>query len=129
VNLAITVLVKAAVPPYEQIRSQIADHILSGHLTDNDRLPTVRALAADLGVAANTVSRAYSELEADGLVASRRRTGTVVTRRPDRPDDESVRQAAARLAEEAHRAGLGDDTVLAIVRNALLTDTPARTAT
>lgn len=68
-------------------------------------------------------------LEADGLVASRRRTGTVVTHRPDRPDDAAVRRAAAQLADEAHRAGLGDDTVLAIVRSALLTDTPARTAT
>lgn len=69
----IEVDVGAAVPPYEQIRAQLAGHIASGRLRAGDRLPTVRTLAADLGIAVGTVTRAYRELEAQGLVASRRR--------------------------------------------------------
>ena len=82
--LDITVDVKSPTPPYEQIRSQIAAYVHGGVLEAGARLPTMRALAADLGVATGTVARAYGELEAEGLIASRRRTGTVVTG-PGRP--------------------------------------------
>ncbi|WP_406111849.1 GntR family transcriptional regulator [Streptomyces sp. NBC_01003] len=58
-------------PPYEQVRLQLADLILGGHLAENDRLPAVRQLAADLGLAAGTIARAYRELESANLVISR----------------------------------------------------------
>ncbi|MFW3170441.1 GntR family transcriptional regulator [Geodermatophilus sp. CPCC 206100] len=75
--------------------------------------------AADLGVAPGTVARAYAELEAAGLVTSRRRTGTVVTGRdPAPPAEDRVRATADRLATEARAAGLDGDTVLALVRAA-----------
>src|SRR6476660_3684652 len=64
--------------PFEQVRAQVEAQIRSGRLVPGDRLPTVRALAADLGLAANTVARAFKELEAAGLVETRRRAGTVV---------------------------------------------------
>lgn len=73
----------AATAPYEQIRSQIASLINLGELATGSKLPTVRALATDLGVAAGTVARAYKELEAEGLISSRRRAGTVVNERPE----------------------------------------------
>jgi GntR family transcriptional regulator len=120
VSLDITVDVQAAVPPYEQIRSQIAAYVEGGLLDDGARLPTMRALAADLGVATGTVGRAYAELEAAGLVASRRRTGTVVTRPVQRPAEEEVRRTATQLAVQARDAGLDGETVLGIVRAALL---------
>ena len=66
-------------PPYEQIRVQVAELVHRGVLTPGDRLPPVRTLAADLGVAAGTVARAYTELETDGLVAGQGRLGTLVT--------------------------------------------------
>ncbi|HEY5319867.1 MAG TPA: GntR family transcriptional regulator [Galbitalea sp.] len=66
-----------ATPPFEQIRSQLANHIRAGTLEDGYRLPSVRQLAADLRVAAGTVARAYTALEADGLIESSR-TGTRV---------------------------------------------------
>lgn len=75
---SITIDLDDAVPPYEQIRRQIASLIAIGELGPGDRLPTVRALAADLGVAVGTVSRAYKELEASGVLESRRRLGTIV---------------------------------------------------
>jgi GntR family transcriptional regulator len=68
----------SAVPPYEQIRHQIADLIRHGTLPAGSRLPPVRQLAADLGVANGTVARAYQELEATGLIITRRAAGTRV---------------------------------------------------
>ena len=65
-------------PPYEQIRHQLAQMIGAGTLAEGTQLPPIRQLAADLGLAANTVARAYRELEHEGLVRSRVRHGTVV---------------------------------------------------
>jgi len=117
----ITVDVGAAIPPYEQIRSQIAAFVQGGRLTEGARLPTMRALAADLGVAVGTVGRAYAELEAAGLVTSRRRTGTVVSAAAAPPAaEERVRATAAQLAVQVREAGVDAETVLAIVRAALV---------
>ena len=66
------------VPPYEQVRTQVASQASSGDLPAGTKLPTVRALATDLGLAPNTVARAYKELEADGVVVTRGRRGTFV---------------------------------------------------
>lgn len=115
----IAVDLKGPTPPYEQIRSQIAAHVHGGLLADGARLPTMRALAADLGVATGTVARAYAELEAAGLVASRRRTGTVVTGPARAPAEDAVRATAATLAAQARQAGVDAETVLSIVRAAL----------
>lgn len=59
-------------PPYEQIRGQLATMIASGVLRPGDQLPSIRQLAADLGLAANTVARSYRELVAAGLGADAR---------------------------------------------------------
>jgi GntR family transcriptional regulator len=63
-----------ATPPFEQIRSQLANHIRAGTIEGGYRLPSVRQLAADLRLAAGTVARAYTALE----VESSRSTGTRV---------------------------------------------------
>ena len=65
-------------PAYEQIRNQVVAAIADGSLRPGTRLPTVRQLAGDLGLAANTVARAFRELETEGHVATRGRNGTVV---------------------------------------------------
>jgi len=72
----LTVDTSSPVPPYEQIRAQIAALVSGGGLRAGDRLPPVRQLAADLALAAGTVARAYKELESAGVVVTRRRTGT-----------------------------------------------------
>lgn len=127
---AIQVDLRNAVPPYEQIRAQIAGHIATGTLGPGDRLPTVRDLASDLGIAIGTVQRAYRELESAGLVLSRRRHGTTVaptgTGRPTAPSPTDpapavVRRAAHALVREARSAGLSDGDVLDLVRGALAT--------
>lgn len=94
----------SGIAPYEQVRVQLAARIGDGRLPAGSRLPTVRALAAELGLAVNTVARVYKELEADGLVATEGRRGTRVTGRVATP--ETVRDVAAALALEARRAGL-----------------------
>ena len=66
------------VPPFEQIRSRVAELIVSGALADGERLPAVRQLAGDLRVAPGTVARAYKELETAGLLVTRRGAGTRV---------------------------------------------------
>lgn len=69
------------VPPYEQIRAQLAELVSSGKLAEGARLPAIRQLAGDLGLAPGTVARAYRELESAGLVVSRVRHGTTVAAR------------------------------------------------
>jgi GntR family transcriptional regulator len=79
----------SAVPPFEQIRVQIAALVERGVLVVDQRLPTIAQLANDLAIAPGTVARAYRELERDGLLISRRRVGTVVapnTRAPVKND-------------------------------------------
>lgn len=69
---------QATEPPFEQLRAQVAARAASGDLPAGSRLPTVRALAAELRLAVNTVARAYKELEADGVVVTEGRRGTFV---------------------------------------------------
>jgi GntR family transcriptional regulator len=123
VSLQLEVDLTAGVPPFEQIRAQVLAHVAAGRLRAGDRLPTIRALASDLGVAAGTVARAYRELESTGVVETRRRTGTVVAAGRDAPDD-VVARAARDLVRTARAAGLGDADVLDVVRGALLAPEP-----
>lgn len=104
---------------YEQIRAQVVALITAGALREGDRLPTVRMLAADLGIAAGTVARAYRELEAAGQVATKRRVGTVVTA-PTRPPGRAERLAQD-LVRTARDEGIAPNDVIDLVRAALLT--------
>lgn len=117
-DLRIVVDLDAAEPPFEQVRAQLAGLVATGQLLPGDRLPTVRALAADLGLAANTVARAYKELEAAGLVETRRRAGTVVAS-GEHTADIAVAALAAKFAEAARDAGLDAASAIDLVRAAL----------
>ena len=110
-------------PPYEQIRSQLARMIAAGVLAPQTHLPSIRQLAADLGLATNTVARAYRELEVEGLVTSRVRHGTTVVH-PERrlSAAETHRQladAARAYAAMAHQLGVEADEAEAVVRTHL----------
>jgi DNA-binding transcriptional regulator YhcF (GntR family) len=102
-------------PPYSQIRGQVAALVASGALAAGERLPTVRALAESLGVAANTVARAYRELEHSGVVTTRGRAGTVVN---GDGVDRAAKDAAATYAETLRALGIGQDEALRLVRRA-----------
>ena len=97
------------VPPYEQIRSQVAAMIAVGALSNGHRLPTIRQLAADLDLAGGTVARAYRELEQAGLIASRGRHGTTVAAAqpaPSKDRERAVIEAASTFAVQAVEAGV-----------------------
>lgn len=85
-------------PVYEQIRSQITRMVAAGTLPAGARLPTIRQLASDLGLAKGTVAKAYEALLRDGTVASAGRRGTVVAadRQPDPHERAAALQRAAR---------------------------------
>jgi DNA-binding transcriptional regulator YhcF (GntR family) len=105
-------------PPYEQVRAQISEQARSGALPVGYRLPTVRGLAESLGLAANTVAKAYRVLEADGVIETRGRNGTFIAA----AGSAAVREAAAAAqayAERVRRLGLGEDEALKAVRDAL----------
>jgi DNA-binding transcriptional regulator YhcF (GntR family) len=108
----------STVPPYEQVRLQIAVQISAGELVVGTRLPSVRALADELGLAANTVARSYRELETAGLVETRGRGGTVVTAAGDRTR-ERLLAAAQVYAAVAHELGVAPDDALLVVGAAL----------
>jgi GntR family transcriptional regulator len=90
-------------PPFEQIRAQLTDQIRSGLVPAGHRMPSVRQLAADLQIATGTVARAYSELEADGLLESSR-AGTRVRAVEELPEQ-------ARAAARAYIAALDGITL------------------
>lgn len=94
------------VPPYEQLRVQIASRAASGELPAGTKLPTVRALAADLHLAVNTVAKAYRALESDGVIATEGRRGTFVASTTGAADSTEARDAAAAYAALARRHGL-----------------------
>jgi DNA-binding transcriptional regulator YhcF (GntR family) len=104
----------STVPPFEQIRSQLAAHVESGALEPGDRLPTVRRLAEDLGVAVNTVARAYRELEQSGVIETRGRGGSFVT--GDQVERKAKAAAVAYLAQ-TKALGLSATEALRLVRN------------
>jgi GntR family transcriptional regulator len=80
------------IPPYRQIVEQLRAAIERGELAGGSSLPTVRQLAGDLGIAPNTVARAYAELQNDGWLASDGRRGTrVATKTPAGDRSERVR--------------------------------------
>ena len=82
-------------PPYEQLRRHLVDLIEGGQLVEGERLPPLRQLAGDLGLAVGTVARTYRELETAGLVRSRRGGGTRVATAVPKP---SAREREVRLA-------------------------------
>ena len=102
-------------PPYEQLRIQFVDLISSGVLAAGQRLPPLRQLAGDLNLAVGTVARTYRELEAAGLVQSRRGGGTrVVDPLPTVPSDRStqlITEHAADFVRKARMLGAGQRAI------------------
>jgi DNA-binding transcriptional regulator YhcF (GntR family) len=93
------------VPPFEQLRAQIATRAASGDLPAGTRLPTVRALATELGLAANTVAKAYRALETDGVVTTEGRRGTTISASATAAGTDA-RDAAAAYVATVRRLGL-----------------------
>ena len=123
-TLHLTIDADAGTAPFEQVRTQIAAAVAEGRLDAGTKLPTVRQLASDLGLAANTVARAYRELEADSVISTQGRRGTFV--RSELVDGstghsaaaDSARMAAADYVQSVRRLGLSSPEALRLVENA-----------
>ena len=89
------------VPRFEQLRAQLSVMISVGRLAPGSQLPTVRALADQLGLAPGTVARTYRELKQSGAVLANGRAGTVVAEEP--PQSEAVADKKRRIADAADR--------------------------
>jgi DNA-binding transcriptional regulator YhcF (GntR family) len=106
----------ASKPLFDQLRGQIIDGIRTGRLKPGTRLPTVRELAGQLGMAVNTVARAYRELESAGILETRGRFGTFVARTD--PADAAMATAAHTYASTAKTLGVAKDEALRYVEAA-----------
>ncbi len=111
----ITVEHDSPTPPYEQVREQIKARVDDGSLTPGTKLPTVRGLATELGLAPNTIARAYRELEGLGVIETRGRAGSVVT---GGGVDRAAREAAHAYAEQLRALGLDEADGVRLLRRA-----------
>ena len=117
-GLSLTVDPESATPPFEQIRVQVIESVRTGALVPGDKLPTVRRLAEDLGLAPNTVARSYRALEQDEVIQTRGRLGSFVAATGD-ATHRQVQVAAAAYADRVRSLGVDADEALVIVRAAL----------
>ncbi|KZF03022.1 MAG: GntR family transcriptional regulator [Rhodococcus sp. (in: high G+C Gram-positive bacteria)] len=106
------------VPLFEQVRVGILDQVRSGELIVETKIPTVRGLAAELGIAPHTVAKAYKELETQGVIEARGRLGTFIASGGDPTEDNAARAAMAYVAE-LRALGLTDDKARALLETAL----------
>ena len=119
----LSVVTDDVIPPYEQLRRQLAYLISSGSLSAGERLPPLRQLAGDLGLAVGTVARTYRRLEAEGLISTSRGGGTRVSSLPPAVADEQRQRQLADQAfdyvSKARLLGASDDAIVDAVRSAV----------
>jgi len=117
---------KSNVPPYAQLAEQVRQALMTGVLREGDQLPTVKEVVSALAINANTVLKAYRELEHEGLVEGRQGIGTFVLRRPDGPPTGThvlLSRGLATWIAKARKAGLRDSDIESMVRSTLMTTT------
>jgi GntR family transcriptional regulator len=110
-----------ATPIYAQVERGLRAAIAAGRLKPGDQLPTVREMAVDLRVNANTIARVYSELERAGVFETRRGVGTFVRagRSEARPASEHARRLkafATRVLSEGDAHGFSAEEVIAALK-------------
>lgn len=108
----------SVVPPYRQVHAAVVRGISSGVLLPGQKLPTIRALAAELGLAVNTVAAAYRSLEESGIVEGRGRAGTFVALGDD-PVTTEARTVALEAAARLRALGLDTSRSIAIFADAV----------
>ncbi|MFN8061093.1 MAG: GntR family transcriptional regulator [Vicinamibacterales bacterium] len=109
-------------PIYAQLERALRAAIATRRLRPGDQLPTVRQLAVDLRINANTVARVYAELERAGVIATKRGVGSFITATPAqahpvRERERRVRGFVTRVLAQADALGLGLDEVIEGLRD------------
>lgn len=105
------------VPIYRQVVEQVTRQIERGQIDEGELLPSVRQLAAELGVNPMTISKAYSQLETDGVVDRKRGVGMVVIQRAMKPKN-LLKPTIKQLIEDAQQMGLSKTELVKLVREA-----------
>jgi GntR family transcriptional regulator len=110
-----------ATPIYAQLERGLRAAMATSRLRPGDQLPTVRQLAVELQINANTVARVYAELERAGVIETRRGVGSFVSAtpteaHPPRERDRRVRAFVTRVLADADAAGIGLDNLIAALR-------------
>ena len=115
----------SSTPAYEQLRDQLARYIVGRQLAPGSKLPAIRQLAHDLGLAPGTIARAYTELEHAGLIRTRRPQGSFVTDNPRRKPPEPARltRLAEAFAAQVRQLGVDQDEAITALRTAFHTQT------
>ena len=108
-------------PIYAQLERGLRAAMATGRLTPGDQLPTVRQLAVDLRVNANTVARVYAELERAGVIETKRGVGSFINAtpaqaHPPREHERRLRAFATRVLADADAAGFTVDDLIAALR-------------
>jgi GntR family transcriptional regulator len=108
-------------PIYAQLERGLRAAIATGRLRPGEQLPTVRQLAVELQVNANTVARVYTDLERAGVIETRRGVGSFISAtpaqaRPPRERERRLRAFVTRVLADADSAGFGVDEVIAALR-------------
>src|SRR3954451_4030940 len=108
-------------PIYAQLERGLRAAVATGRLRPGDQLPTVRQLAVDLRINANTVARVYTELERAGVIETKRGVGSFISATPaqappPRERDRRLRAFATRVLADAAAAGFTIDDVIAMLR-------------
>lgn len=117
--LRVVVDAGSGLAPWRQVQDQIIRLIARGALAPGTRLPPIRQLAGDLGLASGTIARVYRELETAGWVTTARARGTVVAKAAARSDPAALlRAAATEYVTYARELGADDKTAVAAVRAA-----------
>ena len=108
---------KDATPIYAQLDRAIRTAIATGRLEIGKRLPTVRQMAVDIAVNANTVAKVYAQLERDGVLETQRGVGTFVRQRPSPEESKAHREGELR---QLARRFINDGAALGFTINELV---------
>lgn len=107
-------------PIYEQIKEQVKTQILSGELSENEMLPSLRQLAKNLKISVLTTTRAYNELEEEGFITSRQGKGFfVMPRGSDLLREQLIKDVETNLNNAilyAQRASMTDDELVQLLK-------------
>jgi GntR family transcriptional regulator len=112
---------RSGVSPYLQIVHQVRHALRLGVLREGDQLPTVKEVVAQVAINPNTVLKAYKQLEHEGIASARPGVGTFVTKSiggPSVATQGPLRQDLERWISKARRAGLDDESIEALFRDA-----------
>jgi GntR family transcriptional regulator len=105
----------SGIPIYRQVFDQVVRQVDCGKLPKDELLPSVRQLAAELGVNPMTISRAYSLLESEGIVARKRGIGMVVIKKAEKPID-YLRPTIQQLVSDAKQLGLSQTQLNQLIK-------------